>query len=151
MSQTLWLKMTEMYSFTVPETKIQNQSASSLSSFWWLWGRIRSMTISQLPAAITKPWRSLAYRCFTPFSGSIFSVPMSLCSNFPLRREAAVILDLGPPLIQSDPHSNWFNWQIRSPWQIPGRHEFFQDNIQSSAVEFSRSSSEKKTLCRSFI
>lgn len=64
------------------------------------------------------------------------SVPMPQCPNFLLLRRTPVVLDLRHTLIQHDPHPNWFHWQIRSPWQVPGRHKLFQDIIQSSAVGF---------------
>lgn len=69
-----------MCSFIFWRLEIYNQGVGMVV-FWRLWGRI--LLSSCLLVVANDPGNSVAYRCITPLSASVFTwlLPMSLCSH----------------------------------------------------------------------
>lgn len=122
LSQTGWLKITEVYFLTVLETQ---RPKSSCQQGWFCFGgsvgELISMPPSQLLLVGSNPWNSLAGTCITLniyfWLHPEFSSP-GLCSNFPLLIRTAAN-GVGPILIQFELNDTCKDYlQIRSHSQV---------------------------------
>lgn len=140
--QSGWLKPIGSYSLTVLEAR---RWKSKSRQGWFLLGtqrRICPMPLSQVLVVDGNPWRSLTCDSLIPVSASDFIGPSSICvyvqiSLF-LKGHQSYQIQASPQfqynLVVTCVHLQRPYFQVRSPTQVPGGHECWEDIIQSRTV-----------------